>query len=76
MRTTPASTYNPPDPIASSWVINFRLIDANTRVMSPTIVTNVNVLKPSIVTSELDPNVTIKVADTYLTTLTVMVTSL
>jgi len=55
-RTNPTCTYNPPDRITSAWVIDYWMIDANTRVLSPTIVTNVSVLKPNIVTTELEPN--------------------
>jgi len=60
MRTTPTCTYDPADLIASTWVIISWLIDAKTLVLSPTIATNVNVIKPSIATTELEPNVAIQ----------------
>jgi len=34
MRNNPTGTYDPPDLITSTWVINFLFIDANTLVLS------------------------------------------
>ena len=53
MRTIPTCTYKPPDIIASAWVINYRLVDANTPVLSPLMNTIVNTLKHKIVTTKL-----------------------
>jgi hypothetical protein len=52
MRTTPTSTYEPPDIITYAWVINYWLIDANTHVLSPLMNTSVSTLKPT----SLPPN--------------------
>jgi hypothetical protein len=60
MRTSPIGTYDPPHLIPSAWVINYWLIDANTPVLSPMITTSVGVLKPNIVTTNLETNATIE----------------
>ena len=66
LRTTPSCTHAPRDIITYTWVNNLLLIDAKMHVLSPTIATNVNVLKPSSVTSELEPNIVIQAAHEYL----------
>jgi len=59
MRTTPTSTYEPPDLITFAWVINYWLIDANTHVLSPLTNISVGTLKPKIVTTQLEANAAI-----------------
>jgi hypothetical protein len=59
VRTSPTCTYDPPDLIPSAWVINYWLIDGNTAVLSPMIPTNVGILKPNIVTTNLETNAAI-----------------
>ena len=49
------------------------LIDANTPVLSPLTITSVNILKPDIVTTQLEANEAIKAANTYLSVATTMV---
>jgi hypothetical protein len=49
MKALPTCTYDTPDLITSTWVINYRSIDTNTGVLSPSIATNVIVLKLDIV---------------------------
>ena len=74
MRTSPTRTYDPRDLIPSTWVINYRLINANTHLLSPMLTTNVSVLKPNIVTSNLETNATIEyAADKHLSTTTILV---
>jgi hypothetical protein len=68
MRTTPSGNYDPPDLIASTWVINFWLIDANTPVLSPMTSTNIRALKPNVITTQLESNATIEAANKYLST--------
>ena len=53
MRTPPKGTYDSPYLILSAWVINYWLIDANTHVLSPSMPTNVVILKPDIVTTNM-----------------------
>ena len=48
MRTSPTCTYDPPDILPSTWPINFWLIDENTPILSPLLITNVSNLKPNI----------------------------
>jgi len=72
-RTTPTCAYEPPDLITSTCFVNCWLIDANTHVLSPTIATKVNVLKPSIVISELEPNVDIQAIYEYVSASVAMV---
>jgi hypothetical protein len=60
MRTSPTCTYGPLDLIPFAWAIYYWLIiDANTHVLSSIITTNVGVLKPNIVTSNLESNAAI-----------------
>ena len=66
MRTTPRGSYNSHDLITSALIIKFWFIDANTLVLAPLIITNASVLKPNLVTVELEPNEAIKAAHTYL----------
>ena len=73
MRTSPTGTYDPLDLIPSTWIINYCFIDTNTRVLSPIITTNVGVIKPNIVKTNLETNATIEAADTYLSTSTALV---
>jgi len=65
---------NPPiDIITSAWIINYWLVDANTHVLSPLMNTSVSTLKPNIVTTQLEANVAIEVANEYLSAETTMV---
>ena len=73
MRTSPRGTYEPSDIITSAWVINYWLIDANTRVVSPLMNTSVSNRKPNIVTTQLEANTTIKAANKYLSATVAMV---
>ena len=73
MRTTPSGNYDPPDLIASTWVINVWLIDANTPVLSPMMSTNIWTLKPNIITTQLESDAAIEAADKYLSTAIAMV---
>ena len=66
IRTRSSCTYNPLDRITSAWVTNCWLIGASTHVLSPSIATNVSVIKPNIVTTELEPSVAIQATYTYL----------
>ena len=59
MRISPTRIYDPPDLIPLTWVINYWLIDANTPVLLPMITSNVVVLKPTIVTTNLETNAAI-----------------
>ncbi len=64
MRTTPIGTYEPHDLISFAW--GFLLIDANTPILSPLTTPNVNVPKPNIDATKLEPNVTITTTNKYL----------
>ncbi len=64
---------NPPDIVTSAWVINYRLINANTHVLSPLMNTNVSNRKPNIVTTQLEANAAIEAANKYLSATTTMV---
>jgi hypothetical protein len=55
-----------PDLITSAWIINYRLIDANTHVLSPLMNTSDGALKPNIATTKLEANVNIEASNTYL----------
>ncbi len=68
MRTTPTSNYHPPNLIPTVWPINFWLIDASTSVLSPLLNTDASILKPNVVTNELNSEVAIKVEDESLST--------
>ena len=46
--------------IASTWVINYWLIDATTPVLSPLMNTSVNTLKPNIITTQLEADEAIR----------------
>jgi len=59
MRTTPTCTYEPPNISIPAWVINYRLIDANTHVLASLMNTSVGLLKPNIVTTQLEANAAI-----------------
>jgi len=72
MRTTPTCTYDTFDLITFAYVIDYWLIDANTFVLFPRIATNVSVLKPYTVITELEPNVAIQVAYTYVSSIVAM----
>ncbi len=73
MRTTPSGTYDPVDLIPAAWPINFRLITANTPVLSPLLTTNVSYLKPNVVTTELKPEAATETSYEYLSTIDAMV---
>ena len=49
--------------ITSTWVINYWLIYANTRALSPLMNTSVGNFKPDIVTTQLEANAAIKAAN-------------
>ena len=66
MRTTPTSTYDPYDLIATAWPINFWLIGANTLSLSLLLTTNASNLKPTIITTKLKPEAAIEEANKYL----------
>ncbi len=69
MRSTPTCTYDPPDLNPTVWPIFFWLIDASTPVLSPRLNTDAsNLIKPNIVTKELNSEVAIKVEDESLPT--------
>jgi hypothetical protein len=63
MRTSPTFTYDPPNLIPSAWAIYYLLIDANTHILSRMITTNVGVLKPNVVTDNLETNAAIEPVD-------------
>ena len=63
MKSTQTGTYEPPDIITSTWVINYLLIDTNTHVLSPLMNTSVKTLKPNIVTTQLEANAAMKAAN-------------
>ena len=75
MKALPTCTYDTPDLITSTWVINYRSIDTNTGVLSPSIATNVIVLKLDIVATQLEPNVAIEAANKYVLATIAMVIS-
>jgi hypothetical protein len=60
MRTSPTYTNDPPGLIPSAWANDYGLIDVNTHVLSPMITTNLGVLKPYMVTANLEANATIE----------------
>ena len=66
MRTSPTCTYDPPDLNISAWITNFWLIDANTRVFSPQLTSNIGVIKPNSNIAILETNVTIEAEDKKL----------
>jgi len=66
MRTTLVGINDPPVLIPSAPAIDYWLIDADTPVLLPWITTNVGVLKPRIVTANLETNAAMEVADKYL----------
>jgi hypothetical protein len=69
VRTSPTGTYDPLGLIPYAWAINYWLIDANTRVLSPIITNHVGVLnKPNIVTANLGANVGIEATNKYVST--------
>ena len=72
MRTYLTTTCDSPDLIASTWVIDEWLIDEDTPVLSLLITTNIGILKPNIVTSNLETNAAIEAADKYVATTTAL----
>ena len=68
MRTTSIGAYGPLDRITYTQDMNHRLYDVNTSLLSSSIDTNVSVIKPDIVTTMLEPNITIKATDRYVPT--------
>jgi hypothetical protein len=73
MRTTPTCTYDPPVLSTFAWVLHYWLIDASASVLSPTIATNLSLLKPIIVITKLKSYAAIKEADNYLSSTIAMV---
>lgn len=69
MRTISTGSYHPLDLITFAWVINFALIDTNTHMLAPSLTTDGSVLKPILVTVELEPNKAIKATHLFLATL-------
>ncbi len=73
MRTSPTCTYVPSDLLPSIWPANFRLIDANTPVLSPLLTNIVNSLKSNIVKIEMGPETVVEIVDENLSTTTALV---
>jgi hypothetical protein len=73
MRTSPTCTYVPSDLLLSIWPINFWLIDANTPVLSPLLITTISNLKPNIVKIEPELEAAIETADENFSTTTAFV---
>ncbi len=75
MRITPTYTYDPHDLSTYAWVVNFRLIDANTHVLSPSMTTNVHDLnpKPSIASLKLKSKTSIEATNKHLSAASAMV---
>ena len=73
MISSPISIDDPSDLIPSIWDINFFSIDSNTRVLSPLLIVDVGILKPSIANAELKTNGAIEATDKYLLTTFAMV---
>ena len=63
MRTSSTCTYDPPDPLPSTWPNNFWLIDANTPVLLPLLTTNVSNLNLNVVKVESELEVDIETTD-------------
>ena len=65
MRTISTGSYHPLDLITFAWVVNFALIDTNIHMLAPSLTTDGSVLKPILVTVELEPNKAIKAAHIF-----------
>ena len=73
IRTTPTSTYDPPNLITTDSVNTYWLIDANIIFLSPSTHASVGALKPNIVTTQLEANGAIETTNAYFSAVVAMV---